>query len=200
VSGHFPRAALIEAIVASHTIIGDGFSTHSVGVFSPSRSSLTPLSLVVGKCVKIKCTALCKCAQQQHTTHLIGGGLDLQSHFIHRDVVLDDDAANLAAIVCDVDLLVGLELDIRDVAEAVTDELIAAELIDAATMRPERGVRIEAHRVACVGREIDAILIVTGRVGRLHGVNAARVVEPIVRREGAHPHADDRSLGQALTG
>lgn len=131
--------------------------------------------------------------------HLVSRNLKLNCDLVLLNVMIDDCAACLTTVVSDVNLLFRLQLNVDDTGEAIANQLRAAKVVDAAAFQGEHRVWIEAHRIASIRREIDAVLIVLGRCRGLDGVNASGIVQTVLV-EGTHPHSNDGSFRQALTG
>lgn len=84
-------------------------------------------------------------------------------------IVGDDVGAHLSAVVGEVDTLARLQLDAAQTAESGPDELGVTELAHA---QPA----LEAHAVASVGCQVDAVVELRERRRRLHRLDHARVI------------------------
>lgn len=127
---------------------------------------------------------------------LLSNGNDLNGNFVFQVVVLQDLAGALAPIVRQEDLLARLEPDVHDGLEARSDELALAELPRQAALRDVQ-LAVEAHRVARVRRQVDAVgVVLLVGLDRLDRTG----VPDAIGTGGAHPGTDDGPFGQALAG
>jgi hypothetical protein len=122
-------------------------------------------------------------------THLVSSRHNLNYDLI--PIMLDDSAGDLATIVCEEDLLAWLQLGIVDTSESIANHLFAAELADDPTMCSKCRVWIEANCVACVGREMNDILIVSLLARCPYTDNACGIVETILEVECTDTHSYD---------
>lgn len=120
------------------------------------------------------------------STNLTGRSLELDTEFVGLVVVREHVSAHLSAVVCEEDALGRLQLDAGHAAEPGPDKLGVAVL--ARTL-----ATVEAHRVARVRSQVDAVVVLREGSRSLHRLNHPRVVKSIVTERG-DSRADDGAL------
>lgn len=102
-------------------------------------------------------------------TNLYGRSLELDAQLVGLVVVREHIGADLTTVVGEEDALRGLQLDAGHAAEAGPDELCVAVL--ASTL-----AAVEAHCVARVRRQVDAVVVLREWSRRFYRLDHPRVV------------------------
>lgn len=109
------------------------------------------------------------CGRKDLGTNLCSRSVNLDAQLVGLVVVRKQVGAHFASVVGEEDALRGLQLDALHAAEAGPDELGVAVLARALAA-------VEAHRVARVRRQVDAVVVLREGSRRLHRLDHSRVV------------------------